>query len=456
MYGVVAPRRYLRTQLDRLLRGPVADALERVRLRGRSAVVRTVRLTGAAALAYSVAAATLPDPRPLTAALTALLVVQVTLLGTIADSFRRILAVVCGVALAIAFTSLVPFSVWSLSAVIAASILVGLLLRLGPHLLEVPISAMLVLGVGGAESAAASRISETLVGTGAGLVFTLVLPPAVQNRTAGAAVEGFAVEMAELLERVAGDLARPVSVEQAQRWLSEARRVTHHVPRVEQALLDAEQSRRMNARAVGLTETGEGLQTGLDALEHSAVALRALYRSLADGVRGEYEADDFGSDESASDEFGADELDGSEVDRSAGDADRRDTAGFYDSDVRSVFSVLLLDLAAAIRGFGAFVRGEADDAAVSHPEQLEESIDSARELRARLTDLLLVDPRQDRILWELHGAMLASIERVLREIDLERRLRERDRRLESIEDNRTATAAAVARLRVATRQRRRP
>lgn len=390
-----------------------------MRLRWRSAIIRTVRLTGAAALAYAVAAATLPDPRPLTAALTALLIVQVTLLGTISDSIRRILAVVLGVTLAIGFTDLVPFSVWSLSAVIAASILLGLLLRLGPHLLEVPISAMLVLGVGGAQAAATSRISETLVGTAAGLVLTLVLPPAVQNRTAGAAVEGFAVEMAELLERVAVDLGRAVSVEQAHRWLDEARRVTHRVPAVERALQDAEQSRRMNARAIGLTETGEGLQTGLDALEHSAVALRALYRSLADGVRDEVEADD--------------------------------EAGFYDADVRAVFSVLLLDLATAIRGFGAFVHAEADDAPVRHPEQLEESIESVRELRARLTDLLLVDPRTDRILWELHGAMLASIERVLIEIDLERRLRERDRRLESIEDNRTVTSAAVARLRVATR-----
>jgi hypothetical protein len=419
MYGVLDAQRYVRQQVRRLVREPAVDAVERVRRRWRSALIRTVRLTGAAALGYAVAAAALSDPRPLTAALTALLIVQVTLLGTIADSIRRILAVVLGVTLAIALSEFVPFSVWSLSAVIAVSILLGLLMRLGPHLLEVPISAMLVLGVGGAHAAATSRISETLVGTAAGLVLTLVLPPAVQNRTAGAAVEGFAIEMAELLERVAGDLNRPLSVEQAQRWLAEARRVTHHIPAVERALQDAEQSRRMNARAVGLTETGEGLQTGLDSLEHSAVALRGLYRALADGLR------------------------------AAGDGPE---AGIYDRDVRSVFAVLLLDLAAAVRGFGAFVRGEADDVPVRHPAELEDSIESVRELRARLTDLLLVDPRTDQNLWELHGAMLTSIERVLIEIDLERRLRERDRRLESVEENRTATSAAVARLRVATRQ----
>ena len=207
MYGVVDAHRYVRQQARRLIREPAADAVERVRLRWRSALIRTVRLTGAAALAYAVAAATLSDPRPLTAALTALLIVQVTLLGTIADSIRRILAVVLGVTLAIALSDLVPFSVWSLSAVIAVSILLGLLMRLGPHLLEVPISAMLVLGVGGADAAATEpdqrdpgrhgRRSGAHPGAAAGR--------AEPHRGRGGG-ETSPIEMAELLERVAGDL----------------------------------------------------------------------------------------------------------------------------------------------------------------------------------------------------------------------------------------------------------
>jgi hypothetical protein len=65
------------------------------------------------------------------------------------------LSVVAGVALAMIFVSVVGLTWWSLAALVAASIVAGQLLRLGPHLVEVPISAMLVLGVGyaaGAES----------------------------------------------------------------------------------------------------------------------------------------------------------------------------------------------------------------------------------------------------------------------------------------------------------------
>ena len=134
---------------------------------------------------------------------TALLVVQVTLVGTVADSLRRILSVIAGVAVAVGFSAFVGFSWWSLALIIAVSLLVGQFLRLGAHQLEVPISAMLVLAVGGSETAATDRISATIVGAAVGLAVNVVFPPAIQSQSAGAAVEEYAAEVAGLLEQVA-------------------------------------------------------------------------------------------------------------------------------------------------------------------------------------------------------------------------------------------------------------
>src|SRR5882757_997614 len=132
----------------------------------------------------------------------------------LADSVRRILSVLAGVAVALVFSRFVGFSWWSLALLIAASILIGGLLRLGPHLLEVPISAMLVLSVSSsAGTAADARISETLVGAAVGILVNVLFPPALQAQTAGAAVEAFANELAGLLDRVARDLQRRVTVE---------------------------------------------------------------------------------------------------------------------------------------------------------------------------------------------------------------------------------------------------
>ena len=131
-------------------------------------------MAGASVAAFLVAQALgLVDPPPLVAALTALLVVQATAASTLVNSAQRVLSVVAGVALAVVFVSAVGLSWWSLFILVAVSIIVGQLLRLGPHLVEVPISAMLVLGVGfsaGAEVAGLGRVVETLVGAAVGVL----------------------------------------------------------------------------------------------------------------------------------------------------------------------------------------------------------------------------------------------------------------------------------------------
>ena len=127
----------------------LAELVRRSRERGRTALFRALRIAGATVAAFVVAQAVgLSDPPPLVAALTALLVVQATLASTLVNGVQRVLAVVLGVTLAVGFVSVVGLNWWSLGILVAASIISGQILRLGPHLLEVPISAMLVLGVG--------------------------------------------------------------------------------------------------------------------------------------------------------------------------------------------------------------------------------------------------------------------------------------------------------------------
>lgn len=398
-----------------------SSTMRRLRLGWRAALVRNARLTGAATLGYLLAEWTLSGTRPLTAALTALLIVQVTLVGTVADTGRRIVSVVVGVVVAIVFASVFGFGVATLAVLIAASLALGQLLRLGPHLLEVPISAMLVLGVNGAQSAANDRIAETLLGAAAGVLVALLFPPTVQSRTAGAAVEEFAVELADLLEAVVAQVPHPVTAEQTGQWLNRARELSNSVEQIDQLLERAGESRRLNPRAAGRPDPGPGLQSGLATLEHCAVALRAFYRSLSDrGV------------ESAGGSY------------------------LFDTDTRDAFAVLLLELADALRRFGALVRAEADDegdpGSRADPKPgalLLAALDAVQEPRARLADLLAVDPRAEPELWEQHGAMLAAVGRVLRELDADEHARQRRRERRLAEDRR---ATVGTRLRSAARQ----
>jgi uncharacterized membrane protein YccC len=386
-------------------------ALEELRRGGRQAAVRVVRLTGAAVVAFVACVALLPQPQPLTGPLTALIVTQVTLHSTVTAGLRRVLSVVSGVVLAVLFSSVFDLTWWSLGVIVAAALTAGLLLRLGEHLIEAAISAMLVLGVASAETAATARVAETLIGAAVGMLANLLFPPGLRSQSAGEAVERVAVREAELLERVAEELPEGATVEQAQGWLDEARSLEQEVDRAEAALIEAREARRLNPRAVGTADADPVLATGLDALEHATVALRALFRSIADRVR------DAGSSETA-----------------------------YDEDLRGAFAVLLTDIAATVRAFGALVRAEATAGDTSVQARLAEALEALREARARVAELLTVDPRHDAALWELNGSLLAAVARVLRELDVEERERQRERW------QRTATSRA-ARAAVRLRQR---
>ena len=128
---------------------------------GRFPGLRTAKTTLAAVLAFLVAERLGTSPQPVLAPLTALLVAQLTTYDTVASGLERVASVLAGVLLAVGVASLVGLTWWSLGAVVALSLILGRLLRLGPNLLEVPISAMIVLAVGGDPRQAEGRVYET-------------------------------------------------------------------------------------------------------------------------------------------------------------------------------------------------------------------------------------------------------------------------------------------------------
>jgi hypothetical protein len=166
------------------------------------------------------------------------------------------------------------------------------------------------------------------------------------------------------------------------------------------------------------------LRSGLDSLEHSAVALRAVFRSIADRV-GALASD-------------------IQIDRVPDE--------FQDDDLREALGVLMGDLAHGVRNFGALVRAEVDQAGEPHNAELAEALDAVREARVRLTELLLVDPQAAPGQWQLHGSLLAGIERVLAELDVEERARRREQRRREAEAARRPAAFAAERLRSTTRR----
>ena len=94
----------------------------RLRHPGRPALGWTLRLTLAAVASYVVAESLFPGAAPLTAPLTALLVVQLTPVSLLVSGIDRVVSVVAGVGLAVLLSSAVGLNWWTLGLLIGVSL----------------------------------------------------------------------------------------------------------------------------------------------------------------------------------------------------------------------------------------------------------------------------------------------------------------------------------------------
>lgn len=358
---------------------------------GRPLAVQTLSSTSAATVAYLVALVLAGHPRPITAPLTALLIVQVTLYATLKAGLRRVISVVMGVLLAIGFADLVGFSWWSLGLLIFICQIAGHLLRVYPWVPEVAISGMLVLGLGDPSATALTRLVDTLIGAGVGMTFNIVIAPPMYQQPATESIEDLARQLRDLLNRIGKELRQGASLEATVAWLRQGRELDHRIFQVDSALSRVEESLRLNPRTMKAQHTGMILRTGLDTLEHCTVSVRGLCRSLADLS---YE--------------------------------RGRSGAVYGGELANTLSDLLEHLATAVDSFGRMIVVEVAASAAQAEAELSDALAEARTDRVHIADLLMQETGHEPETWELHGSTLTSVDRLLDELDLEKRARERD------------------------------
>jgi hypothetical protein len=396
------------TVLARLPDGPVGTTvravvqtapatLTLVRRRAQPPAAYIARLTVTAAFAYLVALQLPVSPQPVLAPLTALLIVQATMYQTIRNALQRVVSVVAGVLVAVAFSALVGFTWWSLVIVIAVGLAIGQVLRLGIHILEVPISAMLILSLGaGTGAAATGRIFETLVGAGAGMLGGLIFAP-LRVQPAEEAIDDLSRQLATLLDEMADDLETGSAETTAGQRLAQARAIGGEIRHVDRALAEAEESLRLNPRKRLLPYVSSALRDGLETLEHAATTVRGVARSIADETR-------------------------------------LDDGALRDAATRECLASVLRQLAAAIRTFGRLVRADALAKPGAEPtrRQLEttlaKQLAQARQNQDKLADLLRDEHAtgEGQLAWPLRGELLSHLSRLRQELEVERHARARE------------------------------
>ncbi|MDN3026875.1 FUSC family protein [Streptomyces sp. S.PB5] len=364
-----------------------ASLVRLVKRRRDPVVVQTLRSAAAATIAYVIALRLSPEAAPLTAPLTALLVVQVTLYATLTNGVRRVNSVLAGVLVAIAFSLLVGLTWWSLALLILASLAVGHLVKVDEYVPEVAISAMLVLGVTTVGDTAWARVLETLIGAAVGLGCNLLFAPPVWVDEAGESIEGLARRVRQLMLSMGEEAAGRTPVEHATERLHEARRLDHDIVEVDAALKQAEDSLRLNPRVREGLLHRVVLRTGLDTLEICTVVLRVLARTLADLAK------------------------------------ERESERLFARQAGAAVEQLLSEIADAVVSFAVLVTTDVSRSAESAEERLASQLRQATATRDKLAQLLLEEVQRDARQWQLHGAVLTEVNRILDELDTEHRSR---------------------------------
>lgn len=387
----------LRERLGKLRRDPV--------------VVQTLRSAAAATIAYVIALRLSPEAAPLTAPLTALLVVQVTLYATLTNGVRRVNSVVAGVLVAIAFSLLVGLTWWSLGLLIVASLVVGHLVRVDEYVPEVAISAMLVLGVTTHGDTAWARVLETLIGAVVGLGFNLLLAPPVWVEEAGESLEGLARRLRQLMLRIGEEAAGRQPFEQAAARLHEARRLDHDIVEVDAALKQAEDSLRLNPRVRDSLLHRVVLRTGLDTLEICTVVLRVLARTLTDLAK------------------------------------EREPEPLFAKETGALVEQLLSEIADAVVSFSVLVTTHVSSNADAAESRLSAELRTAVGTRDKLALLLREEAERESGHWQLHGAVLTEVNRILDELDTEHRSRRLLEELDRVSQEQRVRMPRLTRLR---------
>jgi len=295
--------------------------------------------------------------------------------------------------------------------VIAASLLLAAILRLGDQALETPISAMLILGVGGQDIAAETRIVTTLIGAAVGIAINVLVPPRVPTRDAIADVREVSLRQAECLTAASASMVKsPISRAEVGVWLDDVARVNAVAAKASATVGAMKDVRKFNPRAIGTSDLEPTLRDGLAALERSSLAVRALFVVMLKEAPEQQTPDDG-----------------------------------YGEEVRAAFALLLSNVADCVNAFGALVEAEATDLEAEVERNLSDSLDVAREARALLTELLLVDARAETSLWLLRGSILLAVEQVLDPLNLEDRARiRREREHEARRTWRTTRAGLMS------------
>jgi uncharacterized membrane protein YgaE (UPF0421/DUF939 family) len=219
----------------------------------------------------------------LVAAIVCALSIRISLYKSVREGLGQIVGTAIGAGVALLTVYFFNFGVIAIGTTVLLCSVVARGLRLGEVAsVNVPVTALIVIGPGISGSTAEHRLASTLIGAAVAIVFSYF---SHANTPAGRTVNQIArvgKRSAALISEMAEGVAAGFNQKQAGNWLAKARLLAEEIPTLRSQAIEAKQYARWSPLA-GIDEADALYVQGV-AVEHMVVQVRSMARTLFDST----------------------------------------------------------------------------------------------------------------------------------------------------------------------------
>jgi len=217
------------------------------------------------------------------AAIICALSIRISLYKSVREGFGQIVGTAIGAGVALTCVSIFNFGFISVAMTVLLCSVVARALHLGEVAsVNVPVTALIVIGPGLSESTAFSRLSSTLIGAAVAILFSYFAHAKTPAARMVDKISSLANKCAKLLGEMSEGVAAGYTQDEAGNWLAKARLLVEEIPGVRAQAVEAKGHAKWFPTAQ--VDEAEELYVRGVAVEHTVVQVRTIARTLFDSA----------------------------------------------------------------------------------------------------------------------------------------------------------------------------
>ncbi len=219
----------------------------------------------------------------LVAAIVCALSIRISLYKSVREGLGQIVGTAIGAGVALLTVHYFSFGVIAIGLTVFLCSVVARGLRLGEVAsVNVPVTALIVIGPGISGSTAEHRLVSTLIGAAVAIVFSYFSHASTPAGRTVNQISRLGVRSAELISEMAEGVAAGFTQKQSGAWLSKARLLVEEIPILRSQAIEAKRYARWSPLAE--VDEAESLYIQGIAIEHMLVQIRSMARTLFDST----------------------------------------------------------------------------------------------------------------------------------------------------------------------------